>query len=479
MAFPGEGGGEDDAESLKWENIIVDAQLRHALEMYKQQQQQHLYSLLTQDPFFISELLSLHSQQQTFRRLRDTLQPLSLFDQSSLILGSRDELPSSFNFQVEIFDFADAGEEEIKNVITTTKLKTVTQGSNGNDKELNLAINAECVGLENLEFLSTILDSDVKSIQQSIIGLNLSSNGLGDTVWQQYQSSSAASEGNNNNNDHADGKQKNPLRSLSRLGYLLIGGNSNLYNVAALTSCLPMSLRVLDLSYSEGLTLSRMYFAYLPHLLRLSLDGCGLSDTCLPAPQSANGTSSEDANSGSERSFFDGLVNLRELSLKENTFETLESLYGLLWFGRNVASASSKTQSQSQSQSQTPLQPRQSIRKPTLERLWLGENEVTRESESRRRICELLGGRIETLQSIDSDILKEENADGGMLAGSVGKTTVYDVLAMNAVRGVGREDHVIDDINARAGGLTGGGLDNMEKEYLAALKGERDLAVVA
>jgi len=500
LAFPStiqeEDRRDEETQALVWSTALKDTRLCSAIESYKQQQLQkndspksrfqalqnlhgqYLFSLLKEEPKFISELFSLHSRQKAHERLCETgmAGSLSLFDQTSLILGSRDDLPSSFQFQVEILDISEPGEEEINNIVSTTTSKSSSssssESSSDDDKNsYNFVINAECVGLDNLSFLATILSSE--SVKKSLVGLNLSSNSLGDEVWlmqqqqQQEQQAGEKLEGGGWTDEEkveSEGMTAgNLLRSLPRLGYLLIGGNSGLYKASAFTPCLPVSLRVLDLSFSEGLVLSPLCFAYVPYLLRLSLDGCSLSTTG-EGGGGGGGGGGVDGVEGEGittqiTSVFDGLVSLRELSLKENAFETSESLSGLLWFGQPANGTSSE----------------HSVRIPTLERLWLGENEVTREAESRRKLCQMLGDRIVSLKSIDNDVIREfEQGIGGV------NGPVYDVMAMNSVRGVGKDGCAGgSSVNVGIAGAEDKGLDSMEKEYLAALKGERDVSVVA
>jgi len=132
----------------------------------------------------------------------------------------------------------------------------------------------------------------------------------------------------------------------------------------------------------------------------------------------------------------------------------MESLSGLLWFAPPSSSKAG----------------RKLIRIATLESLWLGGNDVTREVESRKAVTSTLAC-IDTLQMIDGDLVRQQSES------ALGSS--YDVLAMNSLRGmsgVGGGFHVGTH---ELGGGSGGGLDNMEKEFLAALKGERDVTVVS
>lgn len=196
------------------------------------------------------------------------------------------------------------------------------------------------------------------------------------------------------------------LPPLSSLTYLHLGGNSALPLQDITVAFASAQNRVLDLGYTESLpqALSDAPFAACPQLVRLVLDGCGLESTLVGAG-----------------SLFTGLPSLRELSLKENLFGSVDSLRGL-----ECLAAS-------------------------LRRLCLADNPVMEVSSQVAEIRGLLGQmpRLEILD--DKSIRQQEPGEG-------------KAVILSRVDG---------------GSSAVGGLDQMEREYLSALKGERDTSVVS
>lgn len=174
--------------------------------------------------------------------------------------------------------------------------------------------------------------------------------------------------GNILSDECAKDEKGNILRD-SHLIILTFGGFSN---GLCETSSFPRSLLVLDLSFggsgggqdsdeeSEGdgekapaaVVFPPGCFLHCCQLLRLVLDGCGISTTVVPASDKTFGTALT--------SVFAGLVSLQELSLKENRLKSLASLDGLGW-------ASSRSSS-----GEKQLVPCGS----QLKCLWLADNEV-------------------------------------------------------------------------------------------------------
>lgn len=119
----------------------------------------------------------------------------------------------------------------------------------------------------------------------------------------------------------------------TKLSYLNIGSNP-LVHLDQMITYFPRDLLVLDLSFCEDLMIPSNCLIYCPLLKSLSLEGCGLQDTCRSVGVDAKSSIS------SLSSIFYGLVQLQELNLKENNLSTLEACQGLLYFSMDHATPS-------------------------------------------------------------------------------------------------------------------------------------------
>ena len=186
----------------------------------------------------------------------------------------------------------------------------------------------------------------------------------------------------------------------------------------------------LDISYVDGLTIDPLCFLLCPLLKRLILDGCGIESTVHKVPVE-NIDSNEDSEEewAVQGSLFVGLCSLEELSLAENPLSTPSSLIGL----RAV---------------------------PTLRSLNLTDCPLREQSdvstEVNKKVIELVGPNLETL---DGKRMQKPGEFVQTLALQVGH---------------------IDNNDTAAGFTTGGGdLDAADKEFIQALRGEKDTTVVA
>ena len=147
----------------------------------------------------------------------------------------------------------------------------------------------------------------------------------------------------------------------------------------------------------------------------------------------------EELIESDEQSIFWGLVRLQELSLKDNALETPASLQGLSYFNFGPKYSN--------------------ILKPTLMHLWLNENPYQIISAMKKKGEEFLRMSLPFLKTLDD---KELNSVSELSSVEVSK-----ILRDNASSGG----------SSTVGGTAG--FENMEKEYLSALKEERDTTIVA
>ena len=268
--------------------------------------------------------------------------------------------------------------------------------SNEELRELLAGQGGDCLKVILTAEASEIDDISSTSVSKNVIGLNLANNILSDESFANSP-------------------------SLLQVSYLHAGGNSclgnNFYQLLESTG----NLLVLDLSYTENLSLVGPFLAA-PQLRRLCLDGCDLKCTV------------RRNDDGTSISCFWGLVQLNELSLKENLFDSIESLYGLEFFSFGFM-------------------------QPVLSHLWLNENPFQGVTADRLAVDTYLVKSIPSLVLLSDKMLNTT---------AIGRSDVSKLLTRN---GGGNCSSV--------GGLQGKGLDNMEKEYLAALKNERDNTVVS
>jgi hypothetical protein len=300
----------------------------------------------------------------------------------------------------------------------------VAHAKNDAEGDEDIAIVGDCNNLSNLGFLANIPPEVLPRVKC----LNVSNNKLDDGAI-------ACS---------------NIAKHVPSLKYLIIGGNS-IQSILHVSGALPFSgLRVLDLSYSEGLVFSSNCFVNSPQLQSLILDGCNIEDTIVPARIGKPAQSPND-------SIFFGLISLTVLSLKENAISEEGQLRGLLFFGFDFMSSDDTI---SQCSKEIGL-----ITSPfKLRNIYLEDNPIVETSAGKRSVASYLSSGIPSLRSIDGVGVGIDLSGGG----GGGQT-----IALNKV--LQRKEREHDDLDA----YREKGLDNQEKEYLAALKGERDNSVVS
>jgi len=222
-----------------------------------------------------------------------------------------------------------------------------------------------------------------------------------------------------------------------------------------------LSLKVLDLSYNECLTFQSLSFYPLFNLEKLVLDGCGIKSTLVSLNNNSNDDDDDDSNNNDDDinifgfnninyfdSIFSGLINLKELSLKENQLKnTPFSLNGLLFFSLDDNSNSDSDTSNSSSK---------------LMILSIEDNPVCESSKVISRVTETLVKLIPSLSSINNK--KYRPTEGTM--------DVVSILKKG-------QSSSSSSSSSRALSLSEKGFENMEKEYLSALKGERENTVVS
>jgi hypothetical protein len=224
--------------------------------------------------------------------------------------------------------------------------------------------------------------------------------------------------------------------SSPNLLYIHLGGNriSSLHFLSKNFN--KSSLLVLDLSYTESLAIERDSFITLPQLTKLILDGCNISQTVIRLE-----------NSSSYSSIFTGLINLHHLSLKDNDLDSLESFIGITYFSFSDLGFENE------------LLPNHSdIFPPCLRSISLKDNPYNCNDKLKLEVHNILASAIPTLQYIDGNIFNKPDMH------------ISIDLSKILKREVGA--------SANIGGLQGKGLDNMEIEYLAALKNEKDFTVI-
>ena len=220
----------------------------------------------------------------------------------------------------------------------------------------------------------------------------------------------------------------NSLQSLTdllvpnSLHLLCFGGNC--VSVPDLCRVLPATneLWVLDLGFTENLCVGDGFRSdcHLAGLIRLVLDGCSLVTTMQ--------TESDTVPT----SIFQGLSALRELSLKENLIQDTASLAGLLAVRATLAS------------------------------LALQDNPINDTKAGADECAALAREYFPRLLLLDGKPVHGTKESDG----ETGATVPVQLRR-------------VDGGSTAVGGMGGSGLDQMEKEYLMALKGEQDNTAVA
>lgn len=277
----------------------------------------------------------------------------------------------------------------------------------------NFALNAECAELQNLDPIVPFLMGN--STKGQCVILNISNNSIPTEEFLDKQT----------------------FIRQSSLQALSIGGNP-IPELSIISNLLPQSLVCLDLSYCDGISVNKGSFHSLFQILRLILDGCGISSTS---------TSADGA------SIFSGLVSLEELSLKENNLESKTSLQGLKYFGFAGFVPLSEDIAMTFFGSID-----YSLRPSCLKHLHIAENPLCETSALHKETVAQLLLDIPSLETLDEKPLRSRESTG-----------VPQVQLTRA--DTGRSSAMV--------GISAAGLDNMEQEYLAALKGEKDSSVIS
>ena len=219
---------------------------------------------------------------------------------------------------------------EITSDLISSEVPCATKSDGNSGEELpyrDFGIVAETLGVSSLSGLESALTAALPALRRRCVALNIANNRVTDIDF------SASAIGR------------------SSLVQLQCGGNP-CETVWAVTARLPTTLLSLDLSYTEDLRIPQGAFLACPQLIRLVLDGCALNSTAFASTMNEGGNGSgggeqdllslcafmgiHAATAGDSAltvacrdSIFFGLVELRELSLKENDLEGVEALRGL------------------------------------------------------------------------------------------------------------------------------------------------------
>lgn len=201
---------------------------------------------------------------------------------------------------------------------------------------------------------------------------------------------------------------------------------SNAINISASSS---VTLQVLDLSYNTnlGISFTKKCFLFLPQLKVLHLDGCNLKKT-----YHGDRFHPDDPSS----SIFYGLCMLEELGLRDNELEDVDSVTGLDYFGCN-----------------------QDIYPGLLRHIMMSDNPFHDEPKLVRDIRSHLLEKISSLTTFDSTVCRSRESR---------KYESFDIRKY-----ITRADDTAEVLP------NGPGVDSLEKEYLSALRGERDVTSIS
>ena len=255
--------------------------------------------------------------------------------------------------------------------------------------------------------LNTVLNDSLQPIK----GLNIANNGIKDNTFACLH-----------------------MLESSYLMFLHAGGNDPGVNfIKLISNC--TQLIILDLSYTENLCISSVIGMICPQLIRLVLDGCSLQSTLLPTP--------EDHSNDETSSIFYGLVQLKELSLKENLFKDVESLKGLSFFSFQNKYTD--------------------ILVPTLTTVSLVDNPLMEVTSTRKDMETFIFKELPFLTHLNDKSMDSYIGASGI---AIPSGDLSKILKRDGGGG-----------SVAVGGQEG--FENMDKEYLAALKGERDVTIVS
>lgn len=289
------------------------------------------------------------------------------------------------------------------------------------------AIIAECIGILNLQAFDTIFAED-----NDIIGLNVSNNQICD------ESISMSLHLKN-----------------SSLTCLHLGGNP-LSSTHIIARSLPPTLLYLDLSFTDSLRIECGTFLSCPQLRSLTLDGCCVKSTICDT-NTTSSTPKSPFVEACELSIFFGLACLVHLSLKENELVNTAALAGLSYFSW---------------QSHYNLDCFRrcedcGVLNTKLTSLDIAENPLCDISAERNAAYTYITSCIPSLKSIDGSSVNSIHT----ITGSATINMAAMMVAKTQLESEGRGNS----------GVTGGGIidDSMEKEFLAALKDQRDDTVIS
>lgn len=293
------------------------------------------------------------------------------------------------------------------------------------------ALLAECIGLTDMQFFDFVITKDYP-FGNKPVAVNISNNQLDDTAMQNCL-----------------------LPQSQSILQINMGGNC-----FASIPLLPITLLFLDLSYSEDLkfTVPGM-LSQCPQLLRLVLDGCALTSTVIPLS-----TITETSHEGGVvSSIFFGLTCLRELSMKENLMENVESLIGLQYFSnhpfRRLESCNKEVVQSAEGEGGGEgggggVLASSSM---TLYSVNLSDNPISDNVAQRKAVCDFMTKEIPSVKIVDGKLINEPTCVG----------TVMDKSSV-----MYKQQHaVVTDSDL----IT----DVMALEFAAALKGEKDNTVIS
>jgi hypothetical protein len=322
---------------------------------------------------------------------------------------------------------------EEDNVVTIETMDDIDEylgndDSNGNDDGARYMLSVDCLDAES----SLMLIQRVAALRR-VTGISAASSKLIDGI-----------------NSTLKGVDLQYIQTLNLSNNTTIRSVKTLALSLTLPTLLPSKLLVLDLSYCT-LHLTSLCFYPLVSLQKLTMDGCGISDT-LVAASSTRGDDVDDIDDDTSTtvttssttvtttvgyfdSIFSGLINMRELSLKENELGSSSSLRGLGYYSLLGVDS-------------------------VLRSLWIDDNPLCESSKTFSSSVAMLINAITSLQTVNDKNYR-----------TTATATAIDVVAL-----LRKGDHAIDRGSISS---SSSGIDNMEKEYLSALKGERETTVVA
>jgi hypothetical protein len=254
------------------------------------------------------------------------------------------------------------------------------------------------------------------------------------------------------------------LRRLPHLMQLSIGGNRFSSITSSSTAYLPSSLLVLDLSFTEGLVFSPGIFVACPQLLQLTIDGCGIVSTTFDeenfefdSASPLRGCEGTKLAAACRQSIFYGLVNLVNLSMRENAVETTEGFEGLAFFAAQAMHTELLTVAPDLTASDSGAAVLPSC---ALTHVCVAENPAFETSSELKKFSSWVAATLPSVRTIDHKVLPGHAAP---LTNVVDHTSVEYRAA-----------------RSQQATLSGAGVtDNMEREFTAALRGEKDVATVS